>query len=36
MKRLFTTLLQELDSGHSAVLCGIVAPRGVGEDAGTG
>ena len=22
MKRLFTTLLQELDSGHSAVLCG--------------
>ena len=35
MKRLFTTLLQELDSGHSAVLCGIVAsqgstPRGAG------
>mgnify|MGYP001051960880 FL=1 len=28
MKRLFTTLLQELDSGHSAVLCGIVASRG--------
>ncbi len=35
MKRLFTALLQELDSGHSAVLCGIVAsqgstPRGAG------
>ena len=28
MKRLFPTLLQELDSGHSAVLCGIVASRG--------
>ncbi len=42
MKRLFTTLLQELDSGHSAVLCGIVASRGStprvggGEDAGAG